>query len=144
MSHVTCHMCHEGREAGQVPAVTIGGRRGAALDLASPVLIAAGCFGRGGLQQREWLHGVGALVTHTLTPEPRGRGAFPRIDEAAAGLFYTTGLPNRGFDRELADGAGRWAALPLPVIVSLAAGDSRTLAGMAAELDAANCASAIE
>jgi dihydroorotate dehydrogenase (NAD+) catalytic subunit len=127
-----------------VPMVTIGGRRGAALELAAPVIIAAGCFGRDGAQQREWLRGVGALVTHTITPEPRGRGAHPLIHEATGGLLYATGFPNRGFARELAGNAATWAALPLPVIVSLVADDHRALAGMAAEIDAASCAAGIE
>lgn len=125
-------------------AITLGGRRGATLDLASPVIVAAGRFGRGKAPQREWLHGVGALVTHTLTPEPRGRGAYPLIHEAPGGLLYATGMPNRGFERELAEGAPAWAALGLPVLVSLAADDARTLAGMAADLEAASCAAAIE
>jgi len=127
-----------------VPAITIGGRRGAALELASPVLVAAGCFGRGVRQQQPWLRGVGALVTHTITPEPRGRGAFPLVREASAGLLYATGWPNHGFVRELADGVAAWAALVSPVIVSLAAGDARMLAEMAAELDGASAAAAIE
>lgn len=127
-----------------MPAISIGGRRGAALDLASPVIIAAGCFGGGTAQRREWLPGVGAVVTQTFTPERRGRSAYPLIHEAAGGLLYATGLPNHGFARELAAGAAAWAALPVPVIVSLAADDARTLAGMSAELDAASCAAAIE
>lgn len=127
-----------------MPAITIGGRRGATLDLTSPLMIAAGCFGRGAPRQQAWLRGVGAIVTHTLTPEPRGRRAYPLIREAASGLLYASGLPNRGFARELADGATAWAALGLPVVVSLAADSPRTLAGMAAELDAASCAAAVE
>jgi len=128
-----------------LPPIVIGGRRGATLELVSPVMIAAGCFGRGAsAAQRAWLRGVGALVTHTITPEPRGRGALPAVAEAAGGVLYASGLPNRGFERELAASAGSWAGLGLPVVVSIAADNPRSLAGMAADLDAISGVAAIE
>ncbi|HLZ69836.1 MAG TPA: dihydroorotate dehydrogenase [Dehalococcoidia bacterium] len=123
----------------------IGGRRGTTLELASPVMIASGCFGRGlGAQQRRWLRDVGALVTHSLTLEPRSHGANPVIDEATGGVLYTSGLPNRGLARELATGAETWAAAGLPVVVSIAASDVRGLATMAADLDGIAGVAAIE
>jgi dihydroorotate dehydrogenase (NAD+) catalytic subunit len=126
-------------------ALAIGGRRGASLELTSPVLVASGCFGRRlDGQQRDWLRGVGALVTHTITPEAHMRGAFPYIGEAVGGVLYATGLPNRGFATEVAASAGAWAAAPLPIVVSIAAHDRRALAGMAADLNGMGGVAAIE
>jgi len=75
-------------------SVDLGG-----LPIATPVMIAAGCAGTGkelgGLVETRR---VGAVVTRTITVEPRQGSAPPRIVETPSGIVWSTGLQNPGVD----------------------------------------------
>lgn len=109
------------------------------LELATPVLAAAGSLGYGvevarqlGLGQRGASHGLGAIVTRTTTARPR-KGATALI-ETPAGLLYS-GAQNPGLRAVRERYAPAWAAWELKVILSVAADDLSELAALVADLD---------
>ncbi|HEB53065.1 MAG TPA: dihydroorotate dehydrogenase, partial [bacterium] len=74
------------------------------LELDNPVLSASGTFGSG------WeghtfsdLGRVGALVSKTVTLQPRPGNPPPRIHETPAGMLNAIGLENRGLDAFVRD-----------------------------------------
>jgi dihydroorotate dehydrogenase (NAD+) catalytic subunit len=70
-----------------------------ALELANPVMVASGTFGYAlefeGLVDFSEL---GAIVTKTVTLEPRPGNHPPRIAETSAGMLNSIGLPNVGVE----------------------------------------------
>ena len=60
-----------------------------------------------------------ALVTKTVTLEPRQGNPPPRLWELPAGLMNSIGLPNKGIRRFLEEDLVRLAALPVPLIVNV-------------------------
>ena len=98
-------------------SVDLGG-----LPIATPVMIAAGCAGTGkelgGLVETRR---VGAVVTRTITVEPRQGSAPPRIVETPSGIVWSTGLQNPGVDAFLMTELPAWTKGP-PVIVSIGGG----------------------
>ena len=65
-----------------------------------------------------------AFVTKTVTNEPRQGNPPPRLWEQGAGMLNSIGLPNKGRERFLAEDLPRLAALPVPLIVNVMAGDA--------------------
>lgn len=92
----------------------------AGVPLATPVLIASGCGGTGkellGLVE---LRRVGGIVSRTITAEPSGGSAPPRIVESAAGIVWDTGLQNPGVDAFVAGELPALAAASQTVFVSI-------------------------
>ncbi|HEX6148924.1 MAG TPA: dihydroorotate dehydrogenase catalytic subunit, partial [Nocardioides sp.] len=73
------------------------------LDLANPVLVAAGCGGTGrDLAAYTDLASLGGFVTRSITLAPRPGGAPPRIVETPSGLAHAVDLQNPGVDQFLA------------------------------------------
>ncbi|MFA6215008.1 MAG: dihydroorotate dehydrogenase [Patescibacteria group bacterium] len=62
----------------------------------------------------------GALVTKSVTIEPRPGNPPPRLRETASGLINWIGLAGPGIDRFLADELSVWLSFGQPVIVSIA------------------------
>jgi dihydroorotate dehydrogenase (NAD+) catalytic subunit len=96
-------------------AVELGGLR-----LSTPVMIASGCGGAGRevvglLDPRK----VGAIVSRTITAEPRVGPPGPRIAESASGLVWTTGLQNPGVARFVAEELPRLARSAGALVVSI-------------------------
>jgi dihydroorotate dehydrogenase (NAD+) catalytic subunit len=60
-----------------------------------------------------------ALVTKTVTVEPRSGNPPPRLWELAGGLMNSIGLPNKGIDRFLVEDLPELSALPVPLIVNV-------------------------
>jgi dihydroorotate dehydrogenase (NAD+) catalytic subunit len=86
---------------------------------------------------------VAAVVTKTITPQPRAGNAPPRIAEVAGGLLNSIGLANPGgeaFVRELP----ALAALARPLVVSLGGFGVADYAGLAGLLDGAPGVVALE
>ena len=93
----------------------------AGLDLASPVILAAGTAGTlDEIASVTDLSLIGALVTKSITPEPRAGNPAPRVVPLSVGMLNAIGLANPGIDRFAADYAPRAAALACPVIGSAA------------------------
>ncbi|UCC45570.1 MAG: dihydroorotate dehydrogenase [Candidatus Zixiibacteriota bacterium] len=75
--------------------VTIAG-----VDFANPIMTASGCSGYGEeLSGLYPLSKLGALLTKTITPEPREGHPPPRTAETASGMLNAIGLANVGVDR---------------------------------------------
>jgi dihydroorotate dehydrogenase (NAD+) catalytic subunit len=91
------------------------------LDLVSPVILAAGTAGT--LDEASGvvdLSRVGALVTKSITPEPREGNAPMRVAPLAVGMLNAVGLANPGVERFVAEYAPRAGGLACPVIGSAA------------------------
>ncbi|MYD92816.1 MAG: dihydroorotate dehydrogenase [Chloroflexi bacterium] len=106
------------------------------LRLHAPVLTASGTFGFGD-EYRDVLNlaALGAIVTKTVTPEPRQGNRTPRTIETPAGMLNSIGLPNPGGAGAVREKAPIWADLPCPVVVSIAAHDRESWTTLAARFD---------
>lgn len=93
----------------------------AGLALASPVILAAGASGvldeMAGVLD---LSRVGAVVTKSITPEPRAGNQTWRVWPVGEGMLNAIGLANPGVDRFVADYAPRARSMPCPVVGSVA------------------------
>lgn len=91
------------------------------MDLASPIILAAGTAGvldeTSGVMD---LARIGAIVTKSLTPEPRAGNEPLRVAPVRAGMLNAIGLANPGIDRFVDEIAPRASALPCRVIGSVA------------------------
>jgi len=115
------------------------------LVLPGPVLVASGCFGTGReLGSLFDPHGVGGVVSRSITVNPRGGAASPRIAESPSGFLSMIGLQNPGVVAFVADDLLHLASLGLPVIVSIAGGSVEEYIRLAAYLDAAPGVVALE
>jgi len=114
------------------------------LELATPVIGASGLFGYG--DEYEGLldyASMGAIVTKTVTLEPRAGNPPPRMVDVGSGIINSIGLENIGIEAFLKD---RLPALALPCRLFVSIGGAkideyRRLAGM---LDGIPSVSAVE
>ncbi len=60
-----------------------------------------------------------AVVSKTITPQPRAGNEPQRIWETPAGMINSIGLPNKGLEGFLAEDLPQLAELPVPLIVSV-------------------------
>jgi len=89
---------------------------------------ASGCFGYGlsghDISSPEFASpydGIGAVVTKTVTPQPRAGNPMPRLAELPCGALNSIGLQNVGIDHFLSEVLPELERLGVPTIVSLAA-----------------------
>jgi dihydroorotate dehydrogenase (NAD+) catalytic subunit len=96
------------------------------VQFANPYFAASGCFGYG-LEYQQFIppQELGAVVTKTITLEPRAGNPLPRLRETPAGLLNSIGLQNVGLEAYLRD--------KLPALV--AAGGMPFVSIAATELD---------
>ena len=115
------------------------------LRLRAPVLTASGTFGFGD-EYRDVVNlaALGAIVTKTVTPEPREGNRTPRTVETPSGMLNSIGLPNPGGEGAVREKAPIWAELPCPVVVSIAAHDPESWTTLAARFDGLDNVVAIE
>ncbi len=91
------------------------------LTMRSPVMLASGTVGYGPEYEGVIDFGAtGAIVTKTITLEPREGNAPPRLVETPGGLLNAIGLENVGLERFLAEKLPEAAQLPLPIVASVA------------------------
>lgn len=121
----------------------------AGITLRNPVILAAGCCGT--LDELSGvldLSRIGAMVTKSITPEPRDGNAPWRVAPVDAGMLNAVGLANPGINAFLRDYAPGIAAMPLPVIVSVAGFSVddyvRVCASINSLNDAKECVPAVE
>ena len=67
--------------------------------------------------------GIGAVVTKTVTPHPRGGNPMPRLAETGVGAINSIGLENVGFEEFCEVTLPALEALAVPTVVSLAASE---------------------
>lgn len=104
-----------------------------AVTLANPVMPASGTFGPE-LAQVFDLGLLGALVTKSVTPEPRSGNPLPRLCETEAGILNSIGIPGKGLDHFIAHAIPEWRRFRPPLVVSLSAGTNAAFADAAARL----------
>jgi dihydroorotate dehydrogenase (NAD+) catalytic subunit len=80
--------------------------------------------------------GLGAVVTKTVTPQPRPGNPMPRLVELPCGAINSIGLENVGFAAFLAETLPELAERGVPTVVSLAATRPEEFGTMVAELHA--------
>ncbi len=91
------------------------------LRLRNPVVTASGCFASGREMARFFdLATLGAIVTKSVTLEPRAGLPPPRMAETASGMLNAIGLQNPGVDAWIARDLPWLAAQDVPVIASIA------------------------
>jgi len=96
--------------------VTIAG-----VEFANPLMTASGCCGYGEeLAELYPLSRLGALVTKSITLEPRLGHPPPRTAETASGMLNAIGLANVGVDRFIADKIPFLARQNTRIIVNVA------------------------
>ena len=104
------------------PAIELGAQHKAGLRLASPVMVAAGCYGFGKEYGRlVEADALGAVVVGPVTPRPRQGASPPRAVPVPGGALIHTGLENPGLSAVLRRYRRVWERSPVPVIVHLAA-----------------------
>ncbi len=115
------------------------------LTLKNPVLVAAGTFGYGlEFARAVRLDGLGALITKTLTRQPREGNPPPRLVETPSGMLNAVGLQNIGLDRFLADTLPALGRYDVPVIVSILGESPEDVTAMAQQLDGVGGVAAME
>jgi dihydroorotate dehydrogenase (NAD+) catalytic subunit len=91
------------------------------LSMRNPLLLASGVVGYGPEYADLLDFGTaGAIITKTVTVEPREGNAPPRLAETPGGLLNAIGLENVGLERFLSEKLDEAAGLPLPVVASAA------------------------
>lgn len=89
--------------------------------LASPLIGAAGTCGYGQeLADINRLRGLGAIITKSITLEPREGNPPMRVADLPAGMLNAIGLANVGLDAFICDIAPSLRDLPIPAIASVA------------------------
>jgi dihydroorotate dehydrogenase (NAD+) catalytic subunit len=106
------------------------------LELANPVMNASGTFGYG----HEWpaltrTAGLGAIVTKTLTFEPRPGNPPPRVHETPSGLLNSIGLENIGVDAFAREHLPALRPLGPALIASIGGGSPEEYASCVARLE---------
>jgi dihydroorotate dehydrogenase (NAD+) catalytic subunit len=105
----------------------------AGIEMRTPVLLASGTAGYGtevaGVTDLAF---VGAIVTKTVTEQPRQGNWPPRLAETPGGLLNAIGLENVGIERFIEEKLPAAAALGPPVVVSVAGQDAAGFGRLAA------------
>jgi len=115
------------------------------LRLANPILVASGTFGYGvEFRQAVPVERLGAIITKTLTREPRAGNAPPRLIETSSGMLNSVGLHNMGLSAFLKEKLPLVRQLGVPIIVSIWAETVEEADAMVRPLDAADGVAAIE
>jgi dihydroorotate dehydrogenase (NAD+) catalytic subunit len=95
----------------------------AGIKFKNPVFTASGTFGYGyELADLIPLERLGAIVTKTITLEPRSGNVQPRIAEVTSGMLNTIGLQNMGVKAFVGEPLNNLRKIGSPVIVSVAGG----------------------
>ena len=116
------------------------------LDLQNPVMAASGTFGCGEEYGKFFdVTRLGAIVTKTITLEPRLGNRPPRIVETAAGMLNSIGLENSGLKDFLENKMPFLKKIKGPrVIVSIAGDDEREFSRLARALEKSGHVDALE
>lgn len=117
----------------------------AGLRLRTPVLLAAGTAGYADeMSDVVDLAGVGAVITKSITREPREGNPTWRILPAKAGMLNAIGLANPGIDRFVAEIVPRIRGIPTAVIGSIAGNSIDDYSQVAAAMDEVDALPAVE
>lgn len=118
----------------------------AGLKLKNPVMPASGTFGFG----REFreiydLNILGAMVTKSVTLNPRYGNELPRIAECESGMMNSVGLQNPGLEEALASEYPSLAAMYKgPIIANISGFNTDEFAAVAEAVGGLECVAALE
>jgi dihydroorotate dehydrogenase (NAD+) catalytic subunit len=114
-------------------------------ELPNPVMTAAGCGGMGRELGRFFdVAKLGAVVTPSITPEPRTGRPAPRLAETPSGVLNSTGLQGPGIDAFLARDLPWLEEQGARTIVSIAGNSPEDYAEVAERLAAVSGVAAVE
>ena len=104
----------------------------AGIKMKNPVMVASGTFGYGE-EAADFvdLNKIGAIVTKTVTLEPRSGNPPPRICETASGMLNSIGLQNKGIKDFIANRIPFLAKFKTPLIVNIAGDSAKEYAELA-------------
>jgi len=113
--------------------------------LKNPVMAASGTFG----YAKEFEHlvnlkSIGAIITKTITLNPKTGNPMPRICETASGMLNAIGLQNEGCDNFIKEKMPSLAKIGAPIIVSISGNNVDEFFIMARHLNKVKAISAIE
>jgi dihydroorotate dehydrogenase (NAD+) catalytic subunit len=115
------------------------------LDLPSPILTAAGCTGTGReLAQFTDVARLGAVITKSVTLEPRAGNPAPRMAETPSGLLSSVGLQGPGLDDFLRRDLPWLLSRGARAVVSIAGHTAREYGEIAARLSDSAGVTALE
>jgi dihydroorotate dehydrogenase (NAD+) catalytic subunit len=90
------------------------------IKLKNPVMAASGTFGYAKeFEKLVHLGGIGAIITKTITLNPKQGNPMPRICETSAGLLNAIGLQNEGVDDFIKVKMPYLSKIGVPIIVSI-------------------------
>jgi len=91
------------------------------IKIKNPIMVASGTFGWG-QEYAEYidLNKLGAIVTKSITLNPRAGNPPPRIVETPSGMLNTIGLQNEGLEHFLKEDLPFLAKFDTPMIVNIA------------------------
>ncbi|MBI3361527.1 MAG: tRNA-dihydrouridine synthase [Chloroflexi bacterium] len=87
---------------------------------------------------------LGAFVTNAITARPRTPARGDRVCEFAGGALIHTGLPNPGVGEAIRQYARKWARMPCPIVVHVAATTPDEVATCVQRLEAVDNVAGIE
>jgi dihydroorotate dehydrogenase (NAD+) catalytic subunit len=115
------------------------------LDLPSPILTASGCAGTGReLAQFTDVARIGAVITSSVTLEPRAGNPAPRVTETPSGMLSAVGLQGPGLDEFLRRDLPWLLSRGARTVVSVAGHSAREYGELATRLSDAAGVTAIE
>ena len=103
--------------------------------LQNPVMPASGTFAEGVARVID-VGALGALVTKTITAEPRMGNPVPRVAEVRGGMLNAIGIPSKGVAHFASDTLAALRGFGPPLICSISANSARDFARLAAEVAA--------
>lgn len=117
----------------------------AGIKLKNPVMVASGAFGQG----KEYselvdLETLGAIVTKSITLNPKEGNPPPRICETPSGMLNSIGLQNEGLKAFLEDSLPFLAKFKTTVIVNIAGEDEKEFIELARTLSKEPTVKALE
>jgi len=117
----------------------------AGIKMKNPVMVASGTFGCGEEYSEVMdISRLGAVVTKTVTLEPRQGNPPPRICETPSGMLNSIGLQNDGIDAFLKNSLPLLAKFKVPVIVNIAGDSLNDFAELTKKLDGQPAVKGIE
>jgi len=134
---VTLSLC---QLAGDEMEIKIGKIR-----LKNPVMAASGTFGYAKeFEKLVHLGEIGAIVTKTITLNPRQGNFMPRICETSAGMLNAIGLQNEGIDDFIKEKMPYLSKIGAPIVVSISGNNIDEFFILARRLDKVKNISGIE
>jgi dihydroorotate dehydrogenase (NAD+) catalytic subunit len=115
------------------------------IKLKNPVMAASGTFGYAKeFEKLVNLAHIGAIITKTITLNPRQGNSMPRICETSAGMLNAIGLQNEGIDNFIKEKMPYLSKIGTPIIVSISGNNIDEFFILTRRLDKIKSVSGIE